>query len=86
MHNDAASTIIISYNRRGNLLASGTVEGTIFIWDMDTHSISLRLKGHVQPVTSLRCRDYLTQLDAQRPVHPLFVAGLELYNLGSADG
>ncbi|KAJ3261214.1 chromatin binding protein [Boothiomyces macroporosus] len=53
---------VLKFNRRGTQLATGSQEGTICIWDMDTLGISMELKGHVQPITSLsfsRCGKFL---------------------------
>ena len=53
-HEEAATTITLAYNRRGNLMAAGTRDGKCCIWDLDTLGINLTLKGHVQPITSVR--------------------------------
>ncbi|KAJ3299433.1 Retinoblastoma-binding protein 5 [Borealophlyctis nickersoniae] len=41
------------FNRRGNLLASGTSEGLCYIWDMDTRGVARTLRGHAQAITSV---------------------------------
>ena len=51
---DALTTITCAFNRKGNLLAAGTRDGKCLVWDLDTNSIAMKLKGHVQPITSIR--------------------------------
>ncbi|KAI8929355.1 WD40-repeat-containing domain protein, partial [Entophlyctis helioformis] len=53
VHEEAATTTTCAYNRRANLVAAGTRDGRCLVWDLDTRSIVLRLKGHVQPITSV---------------------------------
>jgi len=41
------------FNRKGNLLAAGLVDGKCVIWDFDTKGVARILKGHVKEITSL---------------------------------
>jgi len=42
-----------SPNRRGTLLAVGTADGQVVIWDFDTRGIARSLKGHIYTVSSV---------------------------------
>jgi hypothetical protein len=53
-HEEAESTITMAFNRRGNLIAGGTLDGKCVIWDMQTQGVSLILEGQVQALTSVR--------------------------------
>ncbi|KAI8922015.1 WD40-repeat-containing domain protein [Powellomyces hirtus] len=46
-------TLCCRFNYRGNLLATGTLDGACVVWDMDTKSIARSMTGHVQPVNSV---------------------------------
>ncbi|KAL2918686.1 chromatin binding protein [Polyrhizophydium stewartii] len=50
---EASTTTICAFNRRATLMAAGTRDGRCLVWDLDTRSIILRLKGHAQPITSV---------------------------------
>ena len=42
-----------AFNRKGNLLATGSLNGIILIWDFDTKGIAKTLRGHISTITSL---------------------------------
>lgn len=43
----------VRFNRKGDLLASGRVDGTVVIFDVETNGVSRKLKGHTRQVQSL---------------------------------
>lgn len=43
----------IRFNKKGDYLASGLLDGTIVIFDFDTYGVVQTLKGHVRPIQSL---------------------------------
>ncbi|GIL51494.1 hypothetical protein Vafri_7470 [Volvox africanus] len=43
----------MSFNRRGTLLAAGTKQGNVVLWDFDTRGVAAVLSGHDGPVTSV---------------------------------
>lgn len=43
----------VRFNRKGDFLASGRVDGTVVIWDVDTNGVSRKLRGHTRQVQSL---------------------------------
>ncbi|KAG9302313.1 hypothetical protein G9A89_008804 [Geosiphon pyriformis] len=47
------NVVVLSFNRRGTLLAAGCLEGHVYVWDFDTKGVARTLKGHVSKVTSL---------------------------------
>ncbi|KAK1755281.1 RNA polymerase II largest subunit [Echria macrotheca] len=50
------------FNRKGDYLASGRVDGTVVIWDLETMGVARKLRGHSRNITSLswsRCGRYL---------------------------
>lgn len=52
----------LRFNRIGDYLASGRVDGTIVIWDLDTMGVARKLRGHSKQITSVswsRCGRYL---------------------------
>jgi len=52
----------IRFNRKGDYLASGRVDGTVVIWDLETMGVARKLRGHAKNITSLswsRCGRYL---------------------------
>ncbi|KAK4147785.1 SWD1-like protein [Dichotomopilus funicola] len=52
----------VRFNRRGDFLASGRVDGTVVIWDLETMGVARKLRGHSKNITSLswsRCGRYL---------------------------
>ncbi|KAK3329480.1 SWD1-like protein [Apodospora peruviana] len=52
----------VRFNRKGDYLASGRVDGTVVIWDLDTMGVARKLRGHSKNITSLswsRCGRYL---------------------------
>ncbi|KAJ2904514.1 chromatin binding protein [Zalerion maritima] len=52
----------LRFNRKGNYLASGRVDGTVVLWDMDTMGVARKLRGHSKGISSLcwsRCGRYL---------------------------
>lgn len=46
-------SVVIEFNRKGDYLASGCIDGTIVIFDMDTNGVILVLKGHTLPIQSI---------------------------------
>lgn len=53
---------VLRFNRKGDFLASGRVDGTIVIWDLDTMGVARKLRGHSKSITSLswsHCGRYL---------------------------
>ncbi|KAG2442313.1 hypothetical protein HXX76_002399 [Chlamydomonas incerta] len=50
---DHGSAQCMAFHRRGTLLASGTKEGQVVIWDFDTRGVAAVLHGHTAPVTSV---------------------------------
>ncbi len=52
----------LRFNRKGDYLASGRVDGTVVVWDLDTMGVARKLRGHSKSITSLswsRCGQYL---------------------------
>lgn len=52
----------LRFNRKGDFLASGRVDGTVVIWDLDTMGVARKLRGHSKSISSLswsRCGRYL---------------------------
>ncbi|KAL2125137.1 hypothetical protein VTJ04DRAFT_1502 [Mycothermus thermophilus] len=52
----------VRFNRKGDFLASGRVDGTVVIWDLETMGVARKLRGHSRNITSLswsRCGRYL---------------------------
>lgn len=52
----------LRFNQKGDYLASGRYDGLVVIFDMETHSIARRLRGHTKQVQSLswsKCGRYL---------------------------
>lgn len=55
-------TTCLRFNRRGDYLASGRVDGTVVVWDLETMGVARKLRGHRAAITSLswsRCGRYL---------------------------
>lgn len=55
-------TTCLRFNRRGDYLASGRVDGTVVVWDIETMGVARKLRGHRSAITSLswsRCGRYL---------------------------
>lgn len=52
----------VRFNHKGDYLASGRVDGTVVIWDLDTMGVARKLRGHSKNITSLswsKCGRYL---------------------------
>lgn len=52
----------VRFNRKGDYLASGRVDGTVVIWDLETMGVARKLRGHSKNISSLswsRCGRYL---------------------------
>lgn len=52
----------LRFNRNGDFLASGRVDGTVVVWDLETMGVARKLRGHSKSITSLswsRCGRYL---------------------------
>ncbi|KAI9709687.1 MAG: chromatin binding protein [Bogoriella megaspora] len=43
----------VRFNRKGDLLASGRLDGTVIIFDVETNGISRKLRGHTRQIQSL---------------------------------
>ncbi|ODA76131.1 hypothetical protein RJ55_08414 [Drechmeria coniospora] len=53
---------MLRFNRNGDYLASGRVDGTVSIWDLETMGVARKLRGHNKSITFLswsRCGRYL---------------------------
>ena len=46
-------TTFVRFNRKGDLLAAGRVDGVIVIWDVETYGVACKLKGHTRQIYSL---------------------------------
>ncbi|EER38142.1 WD40 domain-containing protein [Histoplasma capsulatum H143] len=44
----------LRFNRKGDYLASGRVDGTIVIFDVETNGVARKLRGHSKQIQSLR--------------------------------
>ncbi|CAG7557130.1 unnamed protein product [Fusarium equiseti] len=52
----------LRFNRQGDYLASGRVDGTVVVWDLETMGVARKLRGHNKSITFLswsRCGQYL---------------------------
>ncbi|TAQ86560.1 hypothetical protein B7494_g5127 [Chlorociboria aeruginascens] len=45
--------VCVRFNRKGDFLAAGRVDGTVIIFDVETNGIARKLKGHTRQVQSL---------------------------------
>ncbi|KAH9893034.1 beta and beta-prime subunits of DNA dependent RNA-polymerase [Xylariomycetidae sp. FL2044] len=55
-------TTCLRFNRKGDYLGSGRVDGTVVVWDLETVGVARKLRGHRAAITSLswsRCGQYL---------------------------
>ncbi|KKY19121.1 putative set1 complex component swd1 [Phaeomoniella chlamydospora] len=43
----------LRFNRKGDYLASGRVDGKVVVWDMETMGVAMKMHGHVAQITSL---------------------------------
>lgn len=43
----------VRFNRKGDLLASGRVDGVVIIFDMDTYGVARKLRGHTKQIQAL---------------------------------
>ncbi|CEN62867.1 Putative WD domain-containing protein [Aspergillus calidoustus] len=43
----------LRFNRKGDYLASGRADGTVVIFDIETHGVARKLKGHIRQIQSL---------------------------------
>ncbi|PHH67041.1 hypothetical protein CDD81_4436 [Ophiocordyceps australis] len=53
---------MLRFNRKGDYLASGRVDGTVVVWDLDTMGVARKLRGHHKSITFIswsRCGRYL---------------------------
>lgn len=46
-------SVCVRFNRKGDLLASGRVDGTVVIFDVETNGVACKLKGHTRQIQSL---------------------------------
>jgi COMPASS component SWD1 len=52
----------LRFNRKGDFLAAGRIDGVVVIFDVETHSVATKLKGHIRQIQSLswsQCGRYL---------------------------
>ncbi|KAH6692663.1 Set1 complex component swd1 [Plectosphaerella plurivora] len=52
----------LRFNKAGDYLASGRVDGTVVVWDIETMGVARKLRGHYKSITSLswsKCGRYL---------------------------
>ncbi|CAK7567139.1 MAG: chromatin binding protein [Sporothrix epigloea] len=52
----------LRFHRKGDYLASGRVDGTVVVWDLETMGVARKLRGHSRSISSLswsRCGRYL---------------------------
>lgn len=61
--------VTLRFNRQGDLLASGTAKGAIVIFDLETHGVARKLRGHtpgrqVQSLSWSACGRYLLSSSA----------------------
>ncbi|EEY21295.1 Set1 complex component swd1 [Verticillium alfalfae VaMs.102] len=52
----------LRFNRTGDFLASGRVDGTLVVWDIETMGVARKMRGHNRSITSLSwsgCGRYL---------------------------
>lgn len=52
----------LRFNKAGDFLASGRVDGTVVVWDIETMGVARKMRGHNKSITSLswsRCGRYL---------------------------
>lgn len=53
---------MLRFNRKGDYLASGRVDGTVVIWDLETMGVARKMRGHNKSITFLswsKCGRYL---------------------------
>ncbi|KAK1254971.1 hypothetical protein MKX08_008966 [Trichoderma sp. CBMAI-0020] len=53
---------MLRFNRKGDYLASGRVDGTVVVWDLETMGVARKMRGHNKSITFLswsRCGRYL---------------------------
>ena len=46
-------SVIVRFNRQGDLLASGRVDGIVVVFDVETMGVACKLKGHTRQIQSL---------------------------------
>lgn len=52
----------LRFNKTGDFLASGRVDGTLVVWDIETMGVARKMRGHNRSITSLSwsgCGRYL---------------------------
>ena len=52
-HLRSGHTGVVRFNRKGDYLAAGRVDGVVVIWDMETLGLARKLKGHIRQIQSL---------------------------------
>lgn len=68
----------LRFNHRGDFLASGRVDGTVVIFDIETNGVARKLRGHTRQMQSLR------KLVSRWTIPTELFAGLEMHSLGPA--
>ncbi len=61
-HLRSGHSTCVRFNRQGDLLASGRLDGTVIIFDVETNGVACKLKGHTKHIQSLSwssCGRYL---------------------------
>eukprot|EP00308_Calcidiscus_leptoporus_P004413 CAMPEP_0119356160 /NCGR_PEP_ID=MMETSP1334-20130426/4835_1 /TAXON_ID=127549 /ORGANISM="Calcidiscus leptoporus, Strain RCC1130" /LENGTH=490 /DNA_ID=CAMNT_0007370135 /DNA_START=28 /DNA_END=1501 /DNA_ORIENTATION=- len=48
-----SAVLVCSFNRRGNLLAGGCVDGRVVVWDFETHGVARTLHLHAARVSAV---------------------------------
>lgn len=52
----------VRFNHHGDYLASGRIDGTVVVWDLETMGVASKLRGHNKSITFLswsKCGRYL---------------------------
>jgi len=50
---DEGNVITCAFNRRGNYVAGGCMDGKCYVWDFETTSIIRKFVGHKDKITSI---------------------------------
>ena len=54
VHIGSGHATCLRFNRKGDFLASGRVDGTVVIFDIETNGVARKLRGHIRQMQSLR--------------------------------
>ncbi|UKZ48945.1 hypothetical protein TrVGV298_003181 [Trichoderma virens] len=69
---------MLRFNRKGDYLASGRVDGTVVVWDLETMGVALKMRGAQQ-------EHHIPKLVEMRAVSAIDMPRLEGHTLGSGD-